>query len=578
MRFLIAFAFALCSTTAHAALPFFVPPAPTGDVDVTLHNTENVPPNTPTLVTFGFPFPRGSITTAQLSTLRVTRNGTEVPAFVEALTPWRHRSNASIDGASVRVARIQIQHSFASAFPAAETIVVSWGGAPRTQSRPALVDPRSAWHPVTSGSFLPQDNVFEPDVYAVLPASWLSQGLLKPSRSTTFAPDNLEARDSPAAMDAIGNWPAFREAERAFKNNFYTMINRDDPLVAPANLIPYRTEFEPWLYDRAATMFVLYFRSGYFTALREAVRNAQFYANHVDMRGYFDLRADDTKYSYAECLAYTYWLTGDSTVLPDLVAATDVHDSDVHVWTPSLGFWTERDVAFKLLARVVAYEVLGTTPRRDGIDTMISAFTTHQNGSNGQIPAQRVDGGLYHTGLQHGDWDAQLGGSSWMSALLSDALVRAYATDESTATATLVRRLGNFMRATSVQAPQQYDGAMRASPLYAMLLNGADAAPGFGPEEEHSLEVAAQIAWAYYFSQVLGAPDTALRDTALNLYATYDVGVNFWIRPTAPASGLSAYRVNPPRKWGWEHRTSDGIAFALTEAPAEVPLFANGFE
>jgi hypothetical protein len=69
------------------------------------------------------------------------------------------------------------------------------------------------------------------------------------------------------------------------------------------------------------------------------------------------------------------------------------------------------------------------------------------------------------------------------------------------------------------------------------------------------------------------------RPPSTTLYDTYDLAVNYWIRPAGPASGLPAFRVNPWRKWGWEHRTSDGLAWAVQAATlAEPPLFANGFE
>ena len=78
------------------------------------------------------------------------------------------------------------------------------------------------------------------------------------------------------------------------------------------------------------------------------------------------------------------------------------------------------------------------------------------------------------------------------------------------------------------------------------------------------MDVAGQIAWAYYyFSALLGATDAALRDTALSLYQSHDESVNYWIRPGGPAAGLPAFRTAPWRKWAWEHRVSDGLAFAL---------------
>jgi hypothetical protein len=208
----------LLATPAAAIEPFLAPPAPSGTLDLRLVPTEVVRPGEPVLVTFGLPFPRGSVTPAGLDTVRVLRGGEEVPAFVEALTPWRHRVDPAQDGSSVRVARVQFRHAFATLAP--ETITIAWGGPRREQRIEARVDPRSAWHPVTAGSFTAGDGVSEPDVYAVLPADWLSRGLLKSSRSTPFDPSNREPRDDPAAMDAVARGVGFREAERAFKSNF----------------------------------------------------------------------------------------------------------------------------------------------------------------------------------------------------------------------------------------------------------------------------------------------------------------------------------------------------------------------
>jgi hypothetical protein len=559
-------------------LPFFAAAQTSGTVDVRLHPTEVVPLNTSTLVTFGFPFPRGSITAAQLNTVRVTRNGNEVAAHVEQLTPWRHRSNAAVDGQSVRVALIQIQASFASGFPNFDTITVHWGGVPRALDIPVRVDPRSAWHQVTAGSFVAADNVFEPDVYAVLPRAWLAHGVFRAVRSLAFDASNTDARDNPATNDGIAHWPGTQEAERAFKNNFYSVINRDDPNVAVANYCPYKVDREPWLYDRAATMFALYFRSGSFLALREAVQAAQYYANRVDAQGFFTLAPGDAKYAYNESIAYDYWLAGDVAILPKVNQVVSALSGFPHAWTAQRNFWTERHAAFKLLGNVVAYEVNGGATLRDAVNQILADFRTHQDGAGGAIPAQRIDGGLYHLGSQHdGDWAAgSLGASSWMSALLGDAVARAYATGEDAATAQFMRRLGLFLVATVVNTTEHdydFNGAL-ALPRYAMLLDGSDGQRNTS-DVEHALDVAGQIAWARYFSETIGASGAALLSSANALYATYDEGVNFWIRPAGPASGLTAFRVSPWRKWGWEHRTSPALSFALSDVP---PIFANGFE
>jgi hypothetical protein len=60
-----------------------------------------------------------------------------------------------------------------------------------------------------------------------------------------------------------------------------------------------------------------------------------------------------------------------------------------------------------------------------------------------------------------------------------------------------------------------------------------------------------------------------------DLYVSYDAGVNFWVRPAGPSPGLPAFRVALWRKWGWEHRTADGIGFALSDSDS---VFRDGFE
>ena len=71
------------------AAAFFAPAEPAGSVNVRLVPLANVAAGTPEVVTFGVPFTRGSVTPAQLAQVRVLKDGVEVPAFVEQLTPWR---------------------------------------------------------------------------------------------------------------------------------------------------------------------------------------------------------------------------------------------------------------------------------------------------------------------------------------------------------------------------------------------------------------------------------------------------------------------------------------------------------
>jgi hypothetical protein len=562
--------------------PFLAPAVSSGSISVQLVPTEVVSPGNSTLVTFGVPFPRGSINQAGLATVRVFKGGNEVPAYVDQLTPWRHRLEPSLDGTSVRVARIQIHNAFSGS--AAETVTVSWGGPARQLDVTTLTPVRNAWHTVTSGSFIASDSVQEPDVYAVLPRDWLSMGALKGNRSLPFDAGNSEARDDPFTNSAVDHWPAYYEADRAAKNNFYNLINEDDPAVTVPNQCAYKTDYEPWLYDRAASMFVLYFRSGFYKSLREAVRASDFYTDHVNASGFFDLKNGDTKYVYAENLAYRYWLTGDDTALSRLAAIVSAQAGFGDNWTPATGFWTERHTAFKLLANQISYEINGGS-QASTVATLVGRLVTHQDGANGQIPQPSgfVDGGLYHYGSQHdGDWaDNAFGASSWMSVLVVDAMLRAYSTSEDPGIANFIRRMGNFLRAATITTTDHsydtYGGAL-ALPRYAMLSNGSDGQVD-ASDVEHGLDVASATAWANYFAELTQQPDSRLADITEELYFTYDTGVNFWIRPNGPGSGLPAYRVSPWRKYGWEHRVSGGTGWAvLASTSSPDAIFAGGFD
>lgn len=577
--------------TVRAQVPSFHAPAQaSGSMSIKLHPMENVAPGLPKLVTFGVPFTRGSITAAGLSTVRVLHNGSEVPAYVEALTPWRHLTNNAVDGQSVRIARIQIQHVFSVSYPASETITVEWGGTPRTQSILTFTDPLSAWHTVTSGTFVAADGIQEPDVYALLPKDVLSQGVLSLRRSDPFAAHIPETRDNPTTMDAIEHWPGYEEADRSFKNNFYTMINEDDPLVTgygSGQLIDYKHDSEPWLYDRSSTFFQLYIKTGFLRPLREAVRATQFYKTKLygtsvadPYRGVFRLKApslgdvtagNTSMYSYAECFAYDHWLTGNPNDIEPVRWVVNTHQAltEPSRWAPTLGEWTERHTAFRTLANTVAFELTGEAAYRLNTLTQMADFMWHQNGADGQVPAGRLDGGLYHLGQQHGDGVfTEFIASPWMMALLMDAMLRAYGISEDPAVADFIRRGAKFQAACTHYNDDhiyEYSGALRY-PYYLARFDGApDALDGYDNSTiEHAKEVVTTIAWGNYFQHLIhGVPDPIAEAKARELYLAFDIGVNHWTRPAAPPLGLTAFRSIPPRKFAWENRPSSSLSWVM---------------
>jgi hypothetical protein len=170
-------ALAVTQTPFALSEPFVAPAEPTGSIQVKLYPTENVAAGSPHLVTFGVPFTRSSI--SDVSTVRVLKGTVEIPANVQAQTPWRHMYNTAIDGQSVRVARIQLNYTFTVTYPNFEIITVEWGQNARTQNVATSVKARTAWHRITSGT-LSVDNVWEPDVFAVLPKEVMARASSSP--------------------------------------------------------------------------------------------------------------------------------------------------------------------------------------------------------------------------------------------------------------------------------------------------------------------------------------------------------------------------------------------------------------
>lgn len=573
-----------------------------GVVDVRLHPIEGVAAGTSQLATFGIPFPRDSITVAGLSKLRVLNaKGIEIPAYVEQLTPWRHINTAALDGTSVRVARVQIRYTFTATYPNFETVRVEWGYSNRTQSLATLENPRNGWQPVTTGSFVAGDGVSEPKVYAVLSPATLSKGVLKIGPMRSFAQEIAATRDSPTLMDATEHYPEYNEQMYGAKNFFYAHINEDDPLVTAANQIPYKSaEGEPWLYDRVSAFYGLYFRSGFFKVLRESVRASEYYRVNLYPQGTtpdsavgaFKLKnpvasayigANGAMYSYPEGLAYTHWLTGDdlSKDGAKLAAKAQQDANDEPDRWSTTSSYTERHIGIKLSGFVVGYELFGDVPYKTGatqtyrerVVTLTTNLIWHQNGGGGALPANRVDGGLWKYGGQEGNGppgNTNLLVSFWQTPFVIDPMVRAYVLTDNVEIAHFIRRTGNALKfAGKSYTPAQRDYFTSAPENlrlvdYVTFIDGSTyAADGVGPE--HVLSVAGAMAWAYYFSKVTQQQDDTLKQAANELYRTYDYELNEWIRPAGPASGFSAYRNNPPRRYNWTYKTSGSLSWCLSD-------------
>src|SRR5262249_47338120 len=141
----------------------------------------------PTVVSFGVPFPRGALTDVGLLRAR-DAGGSELPISAQETLPWRVWPGS--DGSeSVRAALVSIEVTFPAADPI--EIELEYGAAPTAQLD-SLADPRADWVEVAAGEY-PAATVREPPVYAAIPAEWLGESVLR-------------TRTTPAGSDATYAW------------------------------------------------------------------------------------------------------------------------------------------------------------------------------------------------------------------------------------------------------------------------------------------------------------------------------------------------------------------------------------
>ncbi len=578
-------------TAQSQILPFFEPAINSGTIEVKLYPTENVPLNTPVKVTFGVPFTRGSLPINGLTKIRLltsTNTNIEIPIHVKLGTTWHHMTNTTIDNQFVRTAIIQLEYRFSSSYPNSEKVYLQYGNSDRNENISSFTPARQAWHQVIDGDFVSTDNVYEPDVYAVLSKEYLSNGALKLSRLKPFNNEVPLTRENPSVVETT-TYTSYEAFDHSQLNFFFSIINEDDPLVTNPNKCLFRTDSEPWLYDRATAIYNLYMKSGNFKVLRAAVRNSQFYKNNLyddttlpsNAIGNFKLKNpipsnyignNGAMYSYNECLAYTYWLTGDDSMLQPIEWVVNAYETNNPPtrWSPNAGSWTERFTAFRLLSNVIAYEITGNPIYRNAMTTQTNDLIWHQNGADGELPSNRIVGGLYHYGSQHGDGTAtELVASPWMSTLLSEAMLRYYGVSETNAAALFIKRIADFQKVSlKIDTNHMYNSENPNGLWYPDYMTRFDGTTDErdGTAIEHSLDLSISLAWGAYFSGILNnVVDQSLFQSANNTYDSYLTSMKYWIRPAGPSTGRTAYRVTPWRKYGWEFTPSVSYTWLMNQ-------------
>jgi hypothetical protein len=510
-----------------------------GSVWVTLHPGATVEPGAPTVVTVGAPFAPAALVDASLIFVR-DADGVELPSHARELLPWRAwpGSDAPMTP-SVRAAEVSVEVTFAELAPMSVELV--YGGDAASVALAAPADPQAAWVPVTDGE-MPDGTVTEPPVYAAFPAEWLGECLLR-------------SRAQPMGTDTRFAW-----LDDAVVGFAHTAVNDvPDSVVERLN---YTTDYEPWLFDRTATLFGVYVRTGDVQWLRHAHRSAQFYLAHLSQRGYFDIKeTEDLKYSYGRSLLMDFVFTGDPALLDGIERVAAAGEEWDPTYDLETNFWTERHQTYALLAALSAWEATGSATHSDrAADIARISFAL----ASDPVGSWQNDGCMLHGMEAHeGAGGTTPVCSPWMSALFADAVWEYYVQTHDAAALTFLAELGRFV--TEFGLYEGGDGLDYTMPWYLSSSETQFSDEGPWGDIEHTCDVAGLVTRAAWARTELGQDGSALRAVASDLLVGCEYNLAEWHRPAAPSTvGKSEWRLSPGRKFNWWFGTTSDMTWLTT--------------
>jgi len=528
-------------------------------IEAQLHLSPRSLHGSPIWVSFGLPFPKGRLAPGETLHIRLKNTNTEIISYQRTLLPWRNITTGE-DLPSVRSLLIQFPWTFNSREPVSILVDIDKSPEGTLETAPP---PTENWVPVNTPSYPAKYGVYEPPVYVTLPATWLCHSVIK-CPSQPFFSDKAFLWNDNLIMNATKKW-------NGGENFFHTMVNAI-PHIAKKNRINYLDpgHYEPWLLDRAMTLYTFYIRSGTLDHLQEAHRAVWFYKNRLDSSGYFSLKKTrDLKYSYNESLLTDLLLTGDANLLESIENVTKAAFTFDPVYRPrkTHGIWTERHLAISWLATMVAYEATGHVTYAKKTREMADAIFQHQaeppnHPDHGRAPNT---GALMHGMNLHEEWE--LGKppywifSPWMTTLIVDALERYAIHSDDARVWHSAMRFGDAVIDHALEI-RELKGRKWTIPAY-LAGDGANYSDS-GPwtDREHAYDVAKITAFAWYASIQSGQPDRKYSDATRQLLRTADSVFSGWIRPQSKHHAI--YRLQPPRKGNWWFRTTSNLDWLLS--------------
>jgi hypothetical protein len=385
--------------------------------------------------------------------------------------------------------------------------------------------------------------VREPRVYATFPPNWLNRCVIR-SRALK-----------------VGTRPELEWFDDFVVGAAHTAVN--DVPASVTERINYTTDAEPWLFDRTATLFGVYVRTGDVKWLRHAHRSAQFYRSHMTSAGYFDLKDGDLKYSYGRSLLMDYLFTGDPAHIPVIENIADAGEDWDPTYDLGTGFWTERHQTYALLAALAAWEATGATShasRAQEIADVSFALAADPLGS------WHNDGCMLHgmTAHEGAGGDVPIC-SPWMSALFADAVLEYYIHSGKRTALEFLAGLGHYVADYGLYAGGE--GLSYTMPWY--LSSSVKTFSDEGPwgDIEHTCDVAGLVAKGAFAEKMLGRDWQELRDTTSELLVGCRKNLEMWHRPDGPLSGKAEWRLSPARKFNWWFGTTSDLGWLMTMTP-----------
>ena len=499
-----------------------------GSVLITLHPGPAATIGSPTVVSFGAPFPRGAL--ADAGELRASAGGEELPIHASETLRWYVFPGRDDVDESVRAAMVSIEVTFAERAPV--EIELEYGAAP-ARSLAALADPRADWVDVGDGEY-PAGTASEPPVYVTFPPDWLSACLLR-------------TRTLPNGTDATYGW-----LDESLVGFAQTAVN--DVPESVTELIDYVGDASAWLFDRTATLYGVYVRTGDVKWLRHAHRSARFYLGLIDADGYFEFEQGDLKYSYGRALLLDYIFTGD----PALVDAIERIAGAGEEWDPTYdldtNFWTERHQTYALMAALAAWEATGKPAHANRTAEIAEVSFELAANPVGSFPD---DGCMLHglTAHEGGGGDDPVC-SPWMSALFADAVWEYYVHTADGAALDFLADLAGFVAEYGLyEGEEGHTVPWYLASSVTQVTEGADI--------EHTCDVGGLVARGAWAERARGGDPSALRATAGELVAACEYNLDSWHRPNGPAGGQSEWRLSPERKFNWWFGTTSDLSWLL---------------